>query len=170
LHKALEIKHKYPSLEIYQSKKNCGVYQMFNALTELVDDNEWIQYFGADDRMFPDMLEMMVKNDTHSISRHVGVLFIKAQDIKNVGGYRNWRCAADADMIYRLRLKFKYHEKIMPLLFHRRQHAKQLTATKATGNGSQLREKYKKITADNYKAEKPEIYLNKTVKCKIEKL
>jgi hypothetical protein len=143
---------------------------MFNALTELVDDNEWIQFFGADDVMHEDMLEKMVKNNTHAISRHVGILFIKAEDLKNVGGYRNWRCAADADMIYRLRLKFKHHEKVMPILYFRRMHDKQLTATKATGNGSPLREKYKKITADNYRAEHPEICLNKTVKCKIEKL
>jgi hypothetical protein len=111
----------------------------------------------------------MVKNDIHAVSRHVGVLFIKAEDFHNVGGYRNWRCGADADMVYRLRLKYKYHEKVMPIMFNRRVHSKQLTAAKATGNGSALRNKYTKITQDNYRAEYPEICI-KPIKSKLEKI
>jgi glycosyltransferase involved in cell wall biosynthesis len=164
--KALDIRHKYDNLEIYYSPKNGGVYRMFNALAYLVDEEEYLQFFGADDVMFPEMLERMEANHTHTISRHAGVLMIKAKDFFEMGGYRDWRCGADSDMICRLRLKYKYKEKIMPLLFHRRIHDKQLTAAKETAYKSPLREKYEKITMDNYKSKNPITYI-KPVKSKI---
>lgn len=167
LNKVLKISHKYDNLEVYNNNKNCGVYKMFNTLSDLVDDQEYIQYFGADDRMNTDMLERMATNDRYAISKHVGVLFIKARDLREVGGYRGWRCAADADMIYRLRLNYKYHEKIMPLLFFRRVHPGQLTMAKETSITSPLRQKYVKITTDNYHSDKPQIYV-KPQKCKIQ--
>ena len=169
LNKVLQIAHKYDNLKLYYAKKNGGVYKMFNALIYKVPDNEYIQFFGADDVMHEDMLERISAGNKYAISRHVGVLFINAGEIKKVGGYRNWKCGADADMIYRLRLYYNYHEKIYPLLFNRRMHDKQLTAAKETGNGSALRNKYSKITEDNYKSDKPVTYI-KPIKSKIEML
>lgn len=164
LKKIDEIRQKYDNLYVYATKKNGGVYRMFNALSELVPDNQYIQFFGADDRMFPDMLKEMQKNDRHAISKHVGVLFIKAEDFRKVGGYRDWRCAADADMILRLRRYFQYHEVIMPILFHRRVHDKQLTAIYPEKEG--LRQEYFEITMRNYKSKTPDIYI-KPVKTKL---
>ena len=169
LHKAISIAHKYDNLEIYYTPKNNGVYQMFNALAYLVDNDEYLQFFGADDVMNEDMLEKMKANHIHTISRHAGVLLIKADDFFDMGGYRNWRCGADSDMICRLRRKYKYKEKIMPLLFYRRIHDKQLTVAKATGTGSTLREKYTKITMDNYNSENPQTYI-KPVMSKLERI
>lgn len=169
LNKVKEIMGKYENLQVYYSKKNNGVYMMFNALSELVDDNEYIQFFGADDVMHPDMLEKMVKHEV-AISRHVGVLFIQAKELRKAGGFRPWRCAADADMVLRLRMIRHKREKIEEIHYYRRIHPKQLTAVGTkTGNGSKLREEYHRITEENYKSETPVTYINPK-KSKLKKL
>lgn len=160
-----EIRHKYDNLYVYYSQDNNGVYHMFNALIDLVPDNEWIQFFGADDIMEVNMLEKMQENDRYAISKHVGVLFIKKSHLKLVGGFRDWRCAADADMIMRLRLTLKYKEISMPILFKRRIHDKQLT--KIYPNDSGLRKQYIEITNINYTSDNPITYIT-PIKSKIE--
>ena len=162
LQKVLKIAHKYDNMSIYYNKKNCGVYKMFNTLAYLVPDNEYLQFFGADDVMHEDFLEKMSAHNL-CISKHVGVLFVKSEVFKQVGGYRAWRCGADADMIYRLRLLNKKHEKVLPQHFYRRVHSKQLTQAPSTGLHSELRQKYMAITERNYAAEKPDIYAGKNV-------
>ena len=166
--KVSEIKDKYNNLSIYYTKKNSGVYKMFNALVDFVDDNEYLQFFGADDVMHPDMLEKMIKHEV-AISRHVGVLFIKKSEFIKAGGYRSWRCAADADMMLRLRVIRGRKEKVEMQHFFRRVHDKQLTTMKATGNGSKLRNKYHKITQENYENENPVTYIT-PIKTKLEKI
>ena len=167
LKKVKQIRDKYDNLYVYYSSKNVGVYKMFNSLIDLVPEDEYIQIFGADDIMYPDMLEKMSSQGKHTISRHVGILFIQKKEIERVGGFRGWRCGADADMIYRLRLLYKYREVILSLLFHRRVHDKQLTKVYPATKG--LRKKYYKITQDNYKSDKPIIYI-KPIKTKLREI
>lgn len=165
LRKIVKIRHKYDNLFVYNSKVNNGVYMMFNALVDLVPDNEWIQIFGADDVMDINMLEKMQENDRYAISKHVGVLFIKKSYLKLVGGFRDWRCGADADLIMRLRLGLKYKEISMPILFKRRIHDNQLTKIYPCDAG--LRKEYIEITRLNYESDNPMIYIN-PVKANIE--
>jgi glycosyltransferase involved in cell wall biosynthesis len=167
--KVEEIRNKYDNLRVYYTKKNQGVYKMFNALIYLTEDDEWIQFFGADDYMYPYMLERMQKYNSPTVCKHVGVLFIQSKIIKEVGGFRPWRCGADADMIYRLRLLRKYNEKYTEYYYHRREHAKQLTVAKATNHKSKLRQNYMRITEENYHSENPVIYINPK-KSKIKKV
>jgi glycosyltransferase involved in cell wall biosynthesis len=157
--KAVEIRHKYPNLEIYYAEKNKGPYQMFNSLIELVPDDEYIQIFGADDVMHIDMLEKMSRYEVPVVSRHDGVLFIKKEVIKTVGGFRSWKCAADSDMTFRLNLAFKSQVKRESIHFFRRVHDKQLTKMESTNRNSKLRKGYMKIYENNRFSQNPTIYI-----------
>lgn len=168
LKKILEIRNNYPKLEIYYSKKNEGVYKMFNALIDLVPEYQYILFFGADDVMNKNMLEVMQKNQL-AVSRHHGILFIKKEFMNIFGGYRAWRCGADTDMIRRIQHHNKKKMKYEPQLFFRRVHDKQLTTAKATGYDSDMRNKYYKICQDNIDSENPVVYIEPK-KSKIVKL
>lgn len=159
LEKILEIKYKYDNLFLYVSDKNNGCYPMFNALINLVPDKEYIQVFGADDVMYPKFLETMNNYNVPAVNRHHGVLFIKKEMFKNVGGFRNWKCAADTDMVYRIQLFYRKKIEYVPLMFHRREHPKQLTTQYSTNHKSELRKKYNTITERNYHSNKPKIYI-----------
>lgn len=169
LEKIKEIRHKYHKLNVYYSKKNVGVYKMFNTLSQLVAQDEYLQFFGADDIMFPEFLNEMQKYNQPAVNRHHGVLFIKKQDFDKLGGYRAWRCAADTDMVYRIHRLNNKKVLYAPLLFKRRVHEKQLTQAKDTGYCSEYRNKLNKISKDNYEASKPKIYI-KPVGTKLEKI
>jgi glycosyltransferase involved in cell wall biosynthesis len=157
--KVLEIYHKYSNLEVFYAEKNTGPYQVFNSLIELVPDDEYIQIFGADDVMHPDMLEIMSKYDTPVISRNDGVLFVKKETISKVGGFRDWKCAADSDMIFRLKWGINMNVKRESIHFFRREHDKQLTKMESTNRNSKLRKKYIKIFENNKHSPNPDIYI-----------
>ncbi len=159
LDKIKEIRYKYDNLFVYYSNKNEGCYAMFNALINLVPDKEYIQVFGADDVMYSDFLQTMVKYDFPCVNRNHGVLFIKKEMFKPLGGFRHWWCAADTDMIYRIQLY--YHKKIdyVEQKFYRREHDKQLTVAYSTNHKSELRQKYIKETERNWHSNKPKIYI-----------
>lgn len=162
LQKIQEIRQKYVNLEVYYSEENNGPYQMFNALMMLVPDDEYIQRFDADDVMNPNMLENMVKNDTPAISRHHGMLFFNKKIINGVGGFRDWKCAADSDIIMRLNFLPNIKVKILPKYFFRREHEKQLTVREETNRSSVLRKNYETIIENNGKSENPIIYITPT--------
>lgn len=160
LAKVLKIREKYNNLSIYNTEKNQGVYKMFNALIELVPDDEYLIFFGADDVMHPNMLEEMSRYDNPTISRHSGVLFIKKETLKNkVGGFRNWKCSADTDMVIRLKLAYKKRITHAPQFFFRRVHDKQLTSRPETALGSKLRKNYSRIYENNELSENPIIFV-----------
>ena len=54
--------------------------------------------------MYPNMLEEMSKYNLPAVSLNDGVLFIKKEIFKRVGGFRDWKCGADSDILYRLKL------------------------------------------------------------------
>lgn len=159
LSKVVEIGDKYPNLEIYFSAKNKGPYQMFNALIELVPNDGYFQIFGADDVMNPNMLEQMSKYNTPIVSRNDGILFIKKETFKKIGGFRAWRCAADSDMIFRLGKLLNTKIARAPQYFFRREHDGQLTKLSKTNHKSKLRKQYIAIYEENKKSLNPDIYI-----------
>lgn len=158
--KVLEIRNKYTNLDVYYAENNTGPYQVFNSLIELVPDDEYIQIFGADDIMNPDMLEKMSRYEVPVVSRNDGVLFIKKDEIKKVGGFRDWRCAADSDMLFRIKLNMGATVKREPIHFIRGVHDKQLTKMEGTDSNSELRKNYIMIFEENKKSENPDIYIS----------
>jgi len=159
LEKVKQIRHKYSNLELYNSTENNGPYMMFNALLAHVPDNEYIQIFGADDKMNPNMLQKMSKNDIWAISNNDGVLFAKKEIFKLVGGFRDWRCGADSDILFRIRYATKIVKNSEPQYFFRREHSKQLTKNPQTNLTSILRAKYIKIFEENKNSKNPIIYI-----------
>jgi glycosyltransferase involved in cell wall biosynthesis len=159
LQKVKEIRHQYSNLETYYAENNEGPYTMFNALIELVPDDEYIQIFGADDVMYPNMLEEMSKYDLPTVSRNDGVLFIKKEIFKKVGGFRDWKCGADSDILYRLKLATNNNVIRAARYFFIRQHPKQLTKRIETNFSSETRKNYMKIMEDNKKSQNPVIYI-----------
>jgi glycosyltransferase involved in cell wall biosynthesis len=159
LEKVSEIQKKYLNLEVYYSEENNGTYQMFNALMVLIPDDEYIQRFDADDVMHSDMLEKMSIYNLPAISRHNGVLFFKREKMNALGGFRNWKCSADTDMVFRMSLLIGGRVKIAPQYYFRREHDKQLTKHPSTNHQSDLRKSYMEIFENNRKSENPEIYV-----------
>lgn len=166
LNKILEIGNKYSNLEVYFSEKNKGPYQMFNSLIDLVPDDEYFQIFGADDVMNINMLEEMSKFDIPIVSRNDGVLFIKKEIFKRIGGFRGWKCAADSDAIFRLGKSLNTKIARAPQHFFRRIHDMQLTKLSRTNYKSKLRKKYISIFEANKNSSTPEIFVE-PIKCKI---
>lgn len=158
LKKVKEIRGKYPNLDVYYSIENNGPYKMFNTLLQFVPNNEYVQIFGADDKMNPDMLQEVSKYEI-AVVFHDGVLFSRKDIINRVGGFRNWRCAADSDILFRLEHLIDQEIPRLPVLFFRREHDKQLTRASNTNFNSELRKSYIKIFEDNKKSTNPDIYI-----------
>jgi glycosyltransferase involved in cell wall biosynthesis len=171
LQKAKEIRYKYSNLEIYYAKENEGTYIMSNTLAKFIPEDEYIQRFDADDVMDPNMLEKMSKsNNIAAISMHDGVLFVKKSLFTKVGGYRDWRCAADSDMIFRLTSIMNKDVERKPKLYFYREHDKQLTKMLNTNFDSDLRKKYIKIFENNKKSKNPDIYIEPVYNNSIKKI
>lgn len=143
LKKAKSIAYKYDNLEIYFSKINQGTYSTLNFLFSLVDSDDYVQCFGADDVMNEDMIEKMSRNSYPAISKYHGTIYIKKEIYDILGGFRNWKCAADTEFLTRLKFLTNVIEEDQ--YFKYRKHSDQLTKKKDTCFGSRLRSSYTKI-------------------------
>ena len=156
LEKVKSISHKYHNLEVYYADMNTGPYLVINSLIQKIPNDEYFITFGADDVMHSNLISTMSCNNDAKISKHDGVLFIRKDRFNTVGGYRSWRCAADTDMIFRLRKKIGRVIRI-PILYDRGEHDGQLTNT--ITSMSELRQSYIKIIHKNEKARRPELHI-----------
>jgi len=156
LEKVKSISHKYHNLEVYYADVNTGPYLVINSLIQKIPNDEYFITFGADDVMHSNLISTMSCNNDAKISKHDGVLFIRKDRFNTVGGYRSWRCAADTDMIFRLRKKIGRVIRI-PILYDRGEHDGQLTNT--ITSMSELRQSYIKIIHENEKARRPELHI-----------
>lgn len=140
LEKLKEIKSKYDNLTIVNFSENNGCYITLNSLVSLVPSGSYIQVFGADDMMRKDMLRIMFEN-TPCFSMYTGISMLHRSYYDKLGGYMPWRIAADTEFSRRLK-KIEPNFKRLKQLFFRREHENQLTKSKETGLGSELRQKY----------------------------
>ena len=137
--KLMKIGSKYQNLTVVYYKKNKGTYVTFNSLMDYVQD--YFITFGADDMAHPDMTLLMMKN-TPCLSAHSGVMCMRKSIMQKMGGWRDWRIAADTDMHVRLKRAGVYL-KVLPMLYEYRQHEGQLT--KMISYNSKEREDLKNI-------------------------
>jgi glycosyltransferase involved in cell wall biosynthesis len=175
LDKLKEIRCKYRNLCIFMMKSNQGTYVTSNTLLDLVKYENIIR-FDSDDIMKPKMIEIIVSNmedydiikfgynhfiknieNTYTSRFHFphGVVLYKKRVFDIAGGYQNWQCAADTELLERVKDYIKIKE--LPLrLFYRRQHEDSLTQRTDTKSGSELRLFYKNLIGKhtNLKIEK----------------
>lgn len=160
------IKYKYRNLHIYEMAKNCGPYLTFNTLLNLVKYENLI-IFGADDIMMPEMVNEIILHKNQSDILRIGfnsfninhlnekqinpniiaadgVIFTTIKIINEIaGGFMPWRCAADSELLARLKHKVTQSSLLKPC-FLRRIHDKSLTQAKESNFSSNLRTEYAK--------------------------
>ena len=164
LNKLLSIRHKYPTLKIYWSEENKGPFLMRNTMA-YNSTLPNIVFFDTDDIMKPGMLTKIREEleDGYDLVRYRLTKFrhgtdpAKGEDVSwyacgstgmtreaflKAGGFQNWRCAGDREMINRCAAQ-GLKEKCLPkALYFYRIHGSNLTTTKDTGMKSALRKKY----------------------------
>lgn len=119
---------------------NQGPYGVKNFLLSQanIQSEEYFLTFDADDKMQPNMVELLVKKECNQYVYFEGVQYLRKADFDKVGSYQPWRCAADTDVITRLR-KAGINITQTQLMFMRRQHPGQLTKMAATSFNSEYR-------------------------------
>ncbi len=166
LSKLQSIRHKYRNLRVFMMKDNKGTYITSNTLLNLVKYENIIR-FDSDDMMVPEMVEEILNksenndiimfgynffvNNVNEINENSpmevnseGVIFYKRKIIDMTGGYRDWRCAADSEMLNRVIDRVEFLEIFKPLYYKRNQ-LNNLTNSSKFGWGSDIRNKYKKL-------------------------
>lgn len=164
LEKLMSISDKYKdyNLKVFMMDKNVGTYIVSNTLMK-EGKYRWLMRFDSDDVMCPGMIEKTLKyavnervdvlqpyainfgSRTNPIFTNHGCVLIKKVVFEKFGGYRPWKCAADTELIVRLR-KYSVCRKYENIVFKRRVHSENLTCRKDTGMKSDLRQQYKKQT------------------------
>ena len=156
---------------------NYGTYIVANTLIQYAK-GEIISRVDADDKIKPDRIAKILKVfDTYP---HVGMvntfyeswnanLNVKVEDVsktadgvwsfrkevlEKAGGYMSWQCAADSELIDRLKFWKVSQYVIQEFLYVRQSHPNSLTTRGITKNGAPLRTQYRSIILDNRKAYK----------------
>ncbi len=173
LKKILDIRHKYRNLRIFMMGSNKGTYVTTNTLLNIAKyDN--ILRFDSDDIMLPYMIETILKDsdgfqvvkfsyidfngtlentiNTNEIIFSHGVVLFRKNVFEASGGYRDWYCGADSELIGRISNQFKIR-RIFNKLFYRRLHINCLTQRMDTGYESELRKHYSTLIRDYSKNE-----------------
>lgn len=163
LEKLKEISSKYKNITVIFMSENKGVYVTINTLISISKYDKLLK-FDSDDIMFDNLIDVVNKNIKHSdilrfgfleflndltnskLYKHPpadGVFCFKEYILKDLGGFKDWKCAADTD--FRFRLKKTHTVNSYPgQLFYRRVHAKSLTNDNNTNFNSTLRRNYAK--------------------------
>jgi len=163
LDKVINIKNKYRNLHIFMMSENKGTYVTTNTLLDLVKF-ENIIIFGSDDIMKSTMISKIMYNKKdydvvrfgfddfkeninnaikNNYMRAVGAIFYKKNVIDLAGGYRDWRCSGDFELLRRIENHIRIKE-IDDSLFYRRSHPNSLCERDDTGLGTPLRKEYNK--------------------------
>lgn len=145
LDRLMQIKGKYQNLVVVHYHENRGTYVTFNSLLDHVDD--YLITFGADDVMHPHLTRDMMAS-CPCLSKYSGVMCLKKYTLANLGGWRDWRMAADTDMHQRLR-RAGVRVAILPQLYEYRQHRGQMSKGVHTGYGSPKREELKRLIKES---------------------
>ena len=162
LDKVLSISHKYKNLRIFMMDSNKGTYVTTNTLLDIVK-YENILRFDSDDVMCNNLVETVLKyNDEFDIIRFSyfdfetninntinnrsnkyanGVILINKKVFDKCGGYQNWVCSADTELLLRITNFFRF-KLLNQKLFYRRIHSESLTQKKETSENSIIRNSY----------------------------
>ena len=156
-----EIKDNYRNLSVYMMDKNMGTYVTSNTLLSLVRFENIIR-FDSDDIMKAEMVNEIMhhRNDydvvrfgyhefTKNVKSHItkqmwyphGVVFFRKNVFDLAGGYRNWKCAADSELLKRVEKRVQIL-RLNRRLFFRRIHKQSLTKSSTTGFRTKVRNSY----------------------------
>jgi len=157
--KIKQIYKKYKNIKVLNMKKNMGTYVTLNTLISISTYDKIIP-FGSDDIMKLNLIEVVnnfvskydiIKfgrceffNDSDKCQPKPptdGILCFNKKILKELGGYKDWVCAADTDFIYRLKKDTRIYKYNNPL-FYRRIHSESLTQKEETNMISNLRTSY----------------------------
>lgn len=145
----------------YMMDKNVGTYVTSNTLVSLAK-GDYILRFDSDDVMLPFMLTEFSKNLGDNILCEFPAVQIKGNKMTinrvmhgctgyskklfyEIGGYKDWRCAADTDFMQRAVANNAIRVMVSRPTFLRRIHRDSLTQSPETRFGSPLRREYKKM-------------------------
>ena len=164
------MKGVYPNVRLFYFNEHVGPFVIKNTLVDEAIYNN-ILFFDADDIMRADVLKHVVdvlENKNYIKLKYINfyegrkiddkghimddaIVAIKKQIFNEFNGYYPWKCAADTELRMRLE-SYKIDRGDIPNVFYyRRLHGNNLTLSKQTGHGSQIRESYKNIINKNTK-------------------
>ena len=145
LDKVNQIKYENPgylkNTKVFYYEQNHGVYITFNSLLTKASGSH-VLFFGADDIMFPDMVEKCFQYGAPLVVRHHGIQFLEKSVFDITGGFMPWRISADTEHLSRIERYFGQKVPKCEYLYTYRQHPGQLTKSKGTALNSQLRQTY----------------------------
>lgn len=167
LEKLLEIKENYKNLKVFMMDSNMGAYVTINTLVSISKYENFI-IFGSDDIMLSELIEESSKyfgeydivrwwyhnyknNTIISVANRGanGALFLKKSTFNKMGGYRDWKCAADLEFLQRASTISKQFIIEKPLMLYRI-HNKSLTNINGTSMKSELRKEYHKKISNKF--------------------
>ena len=147
------------SVPYWRAAKNAGLFPMRNSLIKLGPADAFT-CFDADDEMLPGYLAALLKAHAENavvspmrIQCHPdltptgkppmkanGMYMISGELMSRLGGFRDYRCAADSDMRQRAEaLSGERRIYVREAIFRRRAHPGSLTHAPATRNGGEYR-------------------------------
>lgn len=161
---------------VYYFPTNVGTYVVTNTMMYMAA-YDCIVRFDSDDIMLPAFSQYLANRrpartimqfpyrnftqpphgersvqDTGKVSYSCGIVCMAPGVLDELGGYRPWRCAADADLLYRAGLaNLPVHRPIPefgPAMLRRR-HENSVSAQKTTGIFSEVRNRYWALTREN---------------------
>jgi glycosyltransferase involved in cell wall biosynthesis len=169
LKKVKSIMSKYSNMQVIYMDKNYGTYITSNTLISMAK-YDWILRFDSDDIMKNDMvqsafdfLEVETKTDIirfyckdfvslNEVKKKIvlahGVLCVNKSVFEKYGAFMPWICAADSELLCRLKNKVNI-QNLRKILFLRRRHDSSLTLDKKTDLNSDIRKKYRKYIEEN---------------------
>jgi glycosyltransferase involved in cell wall biosynthesis len=166
-----QIRARYSALRLFWFPENRGPYIVRNTLAYQAR-GEFLIFFDADDVMFPGLAEWCERNINHRGVVHftywrirgggrpnllitkgaAGVFGIRKESFLQVGGFKPWRCAADAEFHPRAERAIGRPVISEAPLFEYRKHPGCLTSQPETAGNSKLRANYHAITRREYAA------------------
>ena len=172
--KLKEIRGRYilPALRLFWFPKNSGPYVVRNTLAYQAR-GEFLIFFDADDVMLPGLAAWCERNINHPGVVHftywrtwnncgpkrklitkgaAGVFGVRRESFLRVGGFKPWRCAADAEFHPRAERVIGRPVISVDPLFEYRKHPGCLTSQPKTAGNSLLRSRYHAITRREYAA------------------
>ena len=173
------------NFHVYYSEENVGTYILSNSLIDQAT-GEYFLRFDSDDQMYSDMLTQLVDTNASFVrcqfdwedwitKRHIdtkgqftcGALFGKTDIVKQIGGYKAWRCAADSDLLRRLEKMGEWVYRLPKVLYKRYRMPNSLTVTEETNMRSELRKKLHKQIVSDLENNIISIDFNTTLLCKL---
>jgi len=137
-------------MDVYFYPENKGVYITINTLIAKVPSDGYYLWWGADDMMGEEMVEIMWCHRpcySYFSAPHI----LSKRDYLRLGGFMPWRVAADTEFRQRI-YKIRPDHKCLPPLWKRGQHKNQLTKQKETGFGSEMRRKHTQYIKDTFRS------------------